>query len=528
LNWADDVASPLECVALRARSEPRREAVRFEGRSLDFGELWAAIEGAASTLVDHGLGFGGRAVLVMPNGLDFVAAYFGAQLAGGVAVPLFPDSGADRIAFIADHCNAEVIVASPDLPPETAREIRDRCERSGRRLAVGLDHRGDDAARNLPLPRADSLAFLQYTSGSTGSPKGVQVGHGDLMTNIRQMVAGFEITPDDVFVSWLPMSHDMGLILMTLTPLLLGARLVLLPTSVASIRRWMAVIAEERGSFTAAPDFAYRIALRTAGSSPGLDLGCLRVALNAAEPVRAKTIADFESHFGLGPTLVPAYGLAEATVGVAGRRPGAPVKTDDRGLVSVGRPFPGVAVTIVGDDGPARVGEIGEIVVEGPAVTRGYFRNPEATADLLTSTGGIRTGDVGYVDADGELTIVGRTKNIIIQAGRTIAPQEIEETVEQLDFVRRCAAVGIDRGGPEGEQAWVLAETARSAEHPAMVVDVVKAVRDRLGRRPGRVYLLQPRTIPLTANGKIRHLQLRRELLDGTLRRDGKIVYPEH
>jgi len=507
--------------------------VRFEGRSQTYGGLWRDIEGVATALLERGLHPGGRVVLVYPNGLDFFAAFFGVQRAGGVSVPVFPDSGVERVADIAKHCGATAVITSALLSEARSGEIRGLGASSGLISLSAADCATTTAGPDRPTLDPDQLAYLQYTSGSTGNPKGVQLTHGDLITNIDQMISGFEITNDDIFVSWLPVSHDMGLILMTMTPLLLGARMILMPTSVGSIRRWMKTIAEHRGTFTAAPDFAYRIALRTAPDHRALDLSCLRVALNAAEPVRAGTIADFESHFGLGPTIVPAYGLAEATVGVAGRRPHSPVKTDHRGLVSVGQPFPGVEVEIRGESGPAGTGEIGEIVVRSPAATTGYYRNPGATATLFEAEGGIRTGDMGYLDRDGDLFIAGRKKSIIIQAGRTIAPQEIEETVDKLDFVRRSAAIGIDRGGPEGEQAWVFvelrpADAARSESHGDMVVEVVRAVRNRLGRRPGRVYLLCSRAIPLTHNSKVQHFRLRRDYLAGTLRDDGRIVYPEH
>ncbi len=500
---------------------------------MTFGRLWRDIDGVASTLIERGLEPGDRVVLVFPNGLDFFAAFFGVQRAGGVAVPIFPDSGFERVTDIASHCGAAAVMTSALLPEDKRNRIAGLGAATGLTVLSPADCSATPTTADLPVPDPRQLAYLQYTSGSTGNPKGVELTHGDLVTNIHQMISGFEITDDDVFVSWLPVSHDMGLILMTLTPLLLAARMVLMPTSVGSIRRWMTAIAEHRGTFTAAPDFAYRIALRTAPKTGALDLGCLRVALNAAEPVRAGTVTAFESRFGLDPTIVPAYGLAEATVGVAGRRPGAPIKIDGRGLVSVGKPFPGVELEIHGDGGLVERGGIGEIVVRSPAATSGYFRNPEATAELLDAEGGIRTGDMGYLDDDGELTIVGRKKSIIIQAGRTIAPQEIEETVDELDFVRRSAAVGIDRGGPEGEQAWVFvelrpADEARPERHPEMVVEVVRAIRNRLGRRPGRVYLLGARTIPTTHNGKVRHLNLRDEYLAGTLRADGRIVYPEH
>jgi acyl-CoA synthetase (AMP-forming)/AMP-acid ligase II len=529
----DPTAGLLETLAARARTNPSAIAVHFEGRDLTIGRLWREINGVAEALEGRGFSSGDRVVLIHPNSPEFLAAFFGVQLAGGVAVPVFPDSGSKRVADIARSCGAAAILVSSRLSETRLEEILEVGNTAGLTVLSPHDCAEPAAATDRPFPRHDQLAYLQYTSGSTGNPKGVKLTHGNLVTNIHQMIEGFEITADDVFVSWLPVSHDMGLILMTMTPLLLSARLILMPTSVGSIRRWMATIAEYRGTFTAAPDFAYRIAVRAASPRRSLDLSCLRVALNAAEPVRAKTIVDFESTFKTGHRVVPAYGLAEATVGVAGRPPGSEVKVDDRGLVSAGTPFPGIEIEIHGESGTVETAEVGEIVVRSPAATSGYYLNPTATATLLTTDGAIRTGDMGYLDSDGELFIAGRKKSIIIQAGRNIAPQEIEETVDELDFVRRSAAIGVDRGGPEGEQAWVVveiraSERAGKERHPEMVIEIVQAIRNRLGRRPGRVLLVHARTIPLTHNGKVRHLNLRKQLLDGSIHDQGRIIYPVH
>jgi long-chain acyl-CoA synthetase len=208
----------------------------------------------------------------------------------------------------------------------------------------------------------------------------------------------------------------------------------------------------------------------------------------------------------------------------------------ERGLVAVGRPFPGVRLHLRTETGAdAAPGEVGEVVVESPAATPGYFGDPRATALLRDPAcgpaGGLRTGDLGYRDAAGALFLVGRKKNVILQAGRNLAPQEIEEAVEALPFVRRAAAVGVDRGRLEGEQAYVFAELRRAAPPPAgrlrdMAAEVVDAVHRRLGLRPGRVCLVAPRTIPLTANGKVRHAALRAAWLDGSLGGAGGVFYP--
>ncbi len=527
-----DIRNQLEILAHHARQSPDKVVFSFLDEDTTFGELWASIEAFAGGLLDRGLNRGDRVVMAQPNGPGFFTAFYGAQRAGAIAVPVAPESGVARIADLASLCDAAAVAVADDLDHAALQNLAGLLGGTRSLLTVS------DGETAPPAPAveigADDVALLQYTSGSTGDPKGVQLTHAGLITNMGQMISGMGITEDDVFVSWLPAHHDMGLILMTMVPMALAARMILMPTSVRSIRRWLETIAEHRATFTAAPDFAYRLSLRFAKDPGSLDLSTLRVALNAAEPVRAGTVREFEETFGLSNVMCPAYGLAEATVGVSMWGPGNEILVDDRGCVSIGRPFPEIEVRIETEGGVVVApGETGEIVVQSPANTRGYWNNPEATEALLTPDGGIRTGDLGYLDADSNLFMVSRLKNIIIQAGRNIAPREVEEAVEIFDFVRRAAAVGIDRGSAEGEQMYVFVElmperTTDSGCFQDVVVDVVTAVRDRLGMRPGRVYLLEPRAIPMTANGKLRYPALREAYTDGSLRGEGKILFPPY
>jgi acyl-CoA synthetase (AMP-forming)/AMP-acid ligase II len=357
------------------------------------------------------------------------------------------------------------------------------------------------------------------------------LSHRGLLTNIGQLIAGMAITADDCFVSWLPVYHDMGLILMTMVPFFLGAKLILLPTSLANARPWLMAIERYHGTLTAAPDFAYRLAVRYVRDPSIYDLSSLRLALNAAEPVRPRTIEEFERAFRLRNIVIAGYGLAEATVGVCTWTPGVPPLVDDRGVVSVGRAFPKVDIQIVEDDQPLPAGGVGEIVIRSPANTRGYFSDERETARLFWRDGYIRTGDLGYLDGAGRLFVTGRLKNIIKHGGATIFPQEPEQIADHLGPIRRSAAIGIDSGGPEGEQLYVFVELARPGSYgePEMqeaAVNVVQAIHAHLGIRPGRVYLLRPHSIPLTPNGKTQHAALRDLYLSGTLRTRKAILFP--
>jgi len=518
---------------MRASDTPARPAFTFDNNTTTFAELWQAVNACAGQLLAAGLQPRERVVMALPNGAEFFAVFYGAQRAGGIAVPAFPGSGPERLLRLAGLCGARLIVL-PSMAP-AGRLAQLQALAAGQ--AVTLLTAGDGPTRTqapFPAVAPDDIAYLQYTSGSTGDPKGVQLSHANLLTNVQQMIAGMQLRTRDVFVSWLPVYHDMGLILMTMAPFYLAAELHLLPTNLKDVRPWLETISRRRGTFTAAPDYAYRLCLRQLSGSDttAYDLHNLRVALNAAEPVRARTLAEFEHAFGLTPVMVAGYGLAEATVGVSMWPPGTPPRVDERGLVSVGRPFPGIEVQIVRGPASLPAGELGEIVVRSAANTAGYFRNAAATGELFWQPGFIRTGDLGYLDPDGNLYVAGRLKNIIKRAGQTIYPQEVEEVVETVPGLRYSAAVGIDRGRAEGEQVYVFAEV-RATESPppealhALGVAIVEQVYAQLGFRPGRVYLLRPRSLPLTYNGKLQHAQLREDYLSGALAQRGDILYPD-
>jgi len=524
------VGTLVEMLSRRTGDGPEETAFSFAGEDYGYGWLYEGSARVAAGLGD--IGRGDRVVLVLPNGPDFFQAFYGVIRTGAAAVPLFHDSGPVRVAAIADHCDAVRVVLPDDMPDARFAAFRDAL---GARPASRVHQlAAEQPSTREVFPEPDDVAFFQYTSGSTGDPKGVMLTHRTLITNIRQMIAGMKLSREDVFVSWLPVYHDMGLILMTMAPFYLGARLVLLPTSLAKVKIWLKAIEEHRGTFTAAPDFAYRLCLRTIRDPGSIDLSTLRMALNAAEPVRADTVRGFHERFGHGDIIAPAYGLAEATVGVTTWPPATEIKVDDQGLVSVGKPFPEIELQIVDEAGePVPCGTVGTIRVRSPANCKGYYLNPEAERALFPEPGVIDTGDLGYVDADGDLFIAGRKKNVIIAAGRTIAPQEIEETVDADPRIRMSAALGIDRGHVEGEQVYVFAEVRRPATLDETTledieIDLVGALHDRLGFRPARVYLVKPKTIPRTPNGKTRHALLKQRYTTGALREENAILFPDY
>ncbi len=522
----------IEMLAHRAAANRDQVAFTYADQPHTFAELWTDINRFGAHLLRLGVSPGERVVLALPNSAEFFSAFYGVQRAGGIAVPLFPGSGPARVFSIAEMCGAKIVVAPSGIPEKQLAGFKAMGKARGLHVITVSEGEAEFVNEDIfPLVRPEDIAFIQYTSGSTGNPKGVQLSHDNLITNVVQMIAGMQITAREVFVSWLPVYHDMGLILKTMAPFYLAAQTHLLPTNLRDVRPWLRAIQTHQATFTAAPDFAYRLCLRH--TTPGdYDLTSLRVALNAAEPVRAQTMRDFETAFGLQDVMVAGYGLAEATVGVSMWPPQTPARVDARGFVSVGPPFPKVELQIVKDGEPAASGVVGEIAIRSQANSRGYLGNPEATAKLVWRDGYFLSGDLGHLDADGYLYIVSRKKNIIKRSGVTIAPQEVEEAVDAQPGVRYSAAVGVDRGRFEGEQVYVFAEIRDGETLPEdalhdLALEMVAHIYARMGFRPGRVYLLKPRSIPLTHNGKIQHAQLKMQYLDGRLRNSGAILFPE-
>jgi len=410
----------------RAVENADQPAFIFGKESWTYRELWQGINRFAAYLLDLGLERGARVLIALPNSREFFEAFYGIQRAGGISVPIFPDSGLDRILSFAELCDARAIV----MPSKSEKHRLKSMGNLGRVRRASIITVEESTSypidASFPEIRPDDVAYIQYTSGSTGNPKGVLISHANIIVNIEQMIAGWGLTEKDIFVSWLPVYHDMGLILMTIVPFYLAAQLILIPANIVNIRKWIESIHSYKGTFTAAPDFGYRMSLFYIREPSRYDLSSLRIAMNAAEPVRAKTINDFEERFGLKNVMTPAYGLAEATVGVSMWPARIPIKIDRRGFVSVGKGFPEVEMKILTKGKFVGPGVQGEILVKSPANIRGYFRNARETSRLIWRKDYIRTGDIGYFDEEGDFFIVGRKKISSSMPGKISHPKKLK------------------------------------------------------------------------------------------------------
>jgi acyl-CoA synthetase (AMP-forming)/AMP-acid ligase II len=515
---------------------------------------------------------GDRVILVYPPGLAFVAAFFGCLYAKRIAVPMSPPNPSrlsrelPRFRAILDSAQPRTLLTTASLAPiADALRTSDPALASIQLLATDSLADGEHAWRD-PGGDPETLAFLQYTSGSTALPKGVMVSHGNLLHNMATIAGIFHSTDETSMVSWLPVFHDMGLIGCVLHPMLHGSSNVLMAPAAFLQRplRWLQAIARYRAHISGAPNFAYDLCVRriTPEQRATLDLRSWRVAFNGAEPVRARTIAEFTRAFepcGFRPdAMMPVYGLAESTLLATGNLRGTPPRiaafhsgnlergkaqpesepdTAARQLVGCGRVSADQRLVIVDPERctPLPEGEIGEIWLAGPSVAQGYWNRPDETQATfgarLTGSGDgpfLRTGDLGFVH-DGQLFIAGRRKDLIIVDGRNHYPQDIELTVEQCHpaFRAGCsAAFSIDVDGAErlvvvaeADPNWNIASAGASTADAK--TPLIRAARRAVAIDHDldlhQLLLLRPASIPKTTSGKIRRQACRTGVLNGSL-----------
>ena len=565
-----EFSSLVDVLRYRATEQPNDPAYIFlpdrgaERLSLSFAELYTRARAVAVSLADRGQK-GDRAVLLFSPGLDFIVAFFACLLAGVIAVPMMVPrraSSRDASAAILADCSPRFAMTRRDLLTDARPDLTERFG-IGRLDWVFVDCRRPVSAElraPLPLPAREDIALLQYTSGSTSSPKGVMVSHRNLIENSEMIRIALDNTRNSTHVSWVPLYHDMGLILNVLQSFYVGALCVLL-APVSFMQRplsWLRAIHDYRAEVAGGPNFAFDLCVRRHRPEEihGIDLSCWKVALNGAEPIRASTIDRFAATFAPygfdAKSIHPAYGMAEATLLISAGRRGtgpitrridrdalqrnqivAPAKAQDAQiLVGCGRRLVGERLAIVDPEtrmsrGP---GLLGEVWVAGPHVAHGYWRNPEATASAFrarTASGGaqswLRTGDLGFLDENGELYITGRIKDLIIIRGINHYPQDIEETVQDCHTAlrRHCGAAFSVPDHNDEEQLVLVQEVERTFRRQIAVEEIIAAIREAISREheiaAREIVLIRTGSLPKTSSGKIQRRLTRQMFLAGTL-----------
>ena len=564
----ESAATIIDAFCWHLAHHPERDHIRLiDGdetlETLSYGQLWAAAGEVARSLRAAGIVRGDAVALMLPTGSAFFQAFLGAMRVGAVPVPLYPPL---RWAEIEEHVRgraailanavARVLVTVPEamFVGRIARAVLPDL-----RAVVTVEQLRSASGNGevAPLSGRDT-ALLQYTSGSTGDPKGVILSHDNLLANIRVMGAAAAVTSSDRFLSWLPLYHDMGLIGAWLGSMYYAVPLTLMsPTSfLARPARWLWAIHRYRATISAGPNFAYEIAASKVHDEDleGLDLSSWRLAFNGAEPVRAATLERFAARFARygfdRRALTPVYGLAESAVGLAfpplGRGPRVE-RIDPRSLardghaalatdptqaalevVSCGAPLPRHEIRVIDEAGrevPARIE--GRIEFRGPSATAGYYRNPSATERLFRGDW-LDTGDVGYI-AEGELFLTSRAKDLIKRGGHNIHPYDLEAAVGDVPGIRKgCVAVfGTTDRASGTERAIVVAETNRSdaASRAALRDRIMALAAIHLNGPADDVLLVPAHTVLKTSSGKIRRAACRELYEKGLLKSPHRAVW---
>ncbi|XYI03749.1 amino acid adenylation domain-containing protein [Sorangium sp. So ce1128] len=573
MDALDLLASCTTLVGLlryRATEQPDRLAYTFlldgetQETTLTYAQLDRRARAVGATLESRGAR-GERVLLLYPPGIEYTVAVLGCLYAGAVAVPAYPPDPArlgrtlPRLKALIADARASLALTTRDILP-MASFLAEQSEELKALRWLATDDVDDGAADAWREPAAgsDTLAVLQYTSGSTAAPRGVMLTHGNLLHNSAAIHRCFEHTSESRGVIWLPPYHDMGLIGGVLQPLCGGFPVVLM-SPIDFLRRpfrWLLAISRYRATTSGGPNFAYDLCVRkiTPEQIAALDLSSWSLAFNGAEPIRAETLDRFAATFApcgfRREALYPCYGLAEATLIVSGgskersptvrafdreqlqrsRAVEEPVDQqggDTRSLVGCGQSIPGHEVLIVDPDSmaPAPPGRLGEIWVAGASVAQGYWGRPEETAETfgarLRGRDGtfLRTGDLGFLQG-GELFVAGRRKDLIILRGRNHYPQDIELTVEQSHpAVRRGCSAAFSVEAAAEERLVVVAEidASRAVDVPGLVAAVRGAVAEQHDLQAHAVVLLEPGGIPKTSSGKVQRRACRAGFLSGEL-----------
>ncbi|EPL10975.1 peptide synthase [Pseudomonas sp. CF150] len=547
----------VQSLQQRAAQTPDQVALRFLAESAEHSVVlsYRDLDQRARTIaaaLQANAGLGERAVLLFPSGPDYVAAFFGCLYAGVIAVPAYPPESTrrhhqERLLSIISDAEPRLLLTIASLSEGLAQ-----IENAPPVLSVDTLEAQQADQWVAPDLKADDIAFLQYTSGSTALPKGVQVSHGNLVANEVLIRRGFgiDLNPDDVIVSWLPLYHDMGLIGGLLQPIFSGVPCVLMSPAYFLGRplRWLEAISEYGGTISGGPDFAYRLCSERVSESAleRLDLSRWRVAYSGSEPIRLDTLERFAEKFaacGFTPNnFFASYGLAEATLFVAGgtRGRGIPALRLDEQALAANRAEPGQGPAIMScgtsqPDHAVLIADphtltelpdqcVGELWATGPSIAHGYWRNPQASAKTFVQHAGrtwLRTGDLGFI-RDGEVYITGRLKDLLIVRGHNLYPQDIEQTIErEVEVVRkgRVAAFAVNDQGLEG--IGIAAEISRSVQKilppEALIKAIRQAVAEACQQAPSVVVLLNPGALPKTSSGKVQRAACAIRHADGSL-----------
>ena len=526
-----------------------------EQETLTYKELWDGAVKVAAGLQKQGIQLGETVAIMLPSTKEYFYSFFAILLIGAIPVPIYPPARRSQLedhlrrhSGILNNCRAVMLITVPEAKA-IAQLLKSQV--TSLRNVVTADELNTDSKHFIrPVIGPFEIAFIQYTSGSTGNPKGVVLTHANLLANIRSMGEAVEADSSDVFISWLPLYHDMGLIGAWLGSMYFAMTFIVMSplTFLTRPQRWLWAMHQYRGTLSASPNFGYELVLKrlTDEDTKDLDLSHWRCAFNGAEPVSPDTIHRFSERFsqnGFKPeSMMPVYGLAESSVGLAfpplqhlpridcverdvfahTRQAKEADVSDTTALcfVTCGQPLIGHQVRVVdanGDELSER--QEGLLQFRGPSATSGYYHNPEATKTLFQDDW-LDTGDLAYI-AEGYIFVTGRSKDLIIRAGRNIYPQEVEEVVGKAEGVRKGCVVAFGTVEQRtGTERLVLIAESREQDgevKQSLQKKITSIANDLIGLPPDEVIIAPPHTVLKTSSGKIRRSACREVYEQGQL-----------
>ena len=551
----------IESLILHAKATPDKPHVHLlldDGteQMITYGMLLHKSLEYAKTLQQLGLKKSETAAIMLPTSFEFFYTFFGILFAGGIPVPIYPplrlnqiETYAKQEVAILKNAEARVLITFPKAK-KLCRLLKTLVP-SIRAVVTTEELSIAEKITDYDLPRIDELALIQYTSGSTGQPKGVMLTHHNLISNICAYGVGIGVTSSDVVVSWLPLYHDLGLIGNWLGSLYYGVPLVAMSplTFLSRPEKWFWAIHKHRCTIASGPNFAYELCTRKIDASmiEGLDLSSIRIAINGAEPIYPQTLTRFTEKFAAYgfklEKFLPVYGLAETSLGLTSSPVGRPPRIDSLDkkifenehravpitntmqdnsiqIVSCGYPLLDQIVRIVDSNNrelPERA--IGQLQFKGSSSMQGYFNNPTATHEI-NHDGWWDSGDLAY-QAEGEIFITGRKKDVIFKAGRNIYPSDIEKAIAGIEGIRPgCViAFGVPDLSLGTDQLILVAELDKSKKNASFAIhdQIMRVIVENFNIKPDDIVLIPQRTIPKTSSGKLQRSACKKKYLENNL-----------
>lgn len=519
----------VELLAHRAQADAATPWLHFQGATYSYAEIWRASTAFRDELYRRGIEPGQHVLLLLDNGPAFFQAFFGVARAGAVPVPLSPKSNGERLAYIVGDCGAALIFC--DQRYLTSRFAEENLTPDLRPLLVAAEAvAGQPLLEDGDRPCAH-LAFIQYTSGSTGNAKGTMISHRAVLANIASFSARFQLREGDAMSSMMPLFHDMGLICFGLGSLYNRLPLALYLQEAISLFHWLESFAKFKVTHSGGPNVFLHLATKVVRDPGAYDLGSCRMMICGSEPIFPAVVERFEALYRCPGVVKPAYGMAELSLCATLTAADETYHTVEGRFISCGRALDDTAIAILDDNGrrTTRAGVRGEVVLRSPSLMDGYLGRPHDPE--LFVDGFYRSGDEGFLDEQGRLYILGRRKNLIIRGGEKFSPADLESLSLTYPEVVACAVVGqTNSEDPVGFEriVLVLEVAGKLLDNPLalerLCAEICRESQRRFRYQPDRILVTNKGTLPCTSNGKLQHQKLRQQIANDVFQYNMEIV----